>query len=139
MVPVGQSRPFQAPSDRLLEFIPLQAVITSKGFEILARSQTWINRELLWNPAKCCPRRRRFSCFAEDQDSARVRANPTDNASNQRALARAVRAEQAETFAGSHVQADAIDGGHAAEAFDEPLNAQGRGIKRRHRAPFLSA
>jgi len=48
---------------------------------------------------------------------------------------KSVATEQAETFAGLHFKANAVDGGHAAEPIYEILNAQRRG----HQAFFPCA
>ena len=57
---------------------------------------------------------------AAKNDRARIRRDHPEQHLHQRALARAVLAEEAEDFAGVHVQIDAVVGANRPEAADDP-------------------
>ena len=116
---VGERGPIQAPGHRLLQLAAGESVIAAKGGQIFPAGEAGIESQLLRNPSQSRAGLGRIGRRAEDRDAPRIGDDAAHDGADERALAGAVRPEQAQTFAGAQFQRNAIDGRELAEALDQ--------------------
>src|ERR1700722_16344526 len=66
--------------------------------------------------------------FSQENDVARGRAFDSHDRFHRSRFARAVRADQAENFAGAQFEAEVLDGGETAEPFGQAANFENRSV-----------
>jgi len=98
-----------------------QAEIPTVEDEVLADRQLRVERVLLRHDAEPCPDLRAVRSGIQAEDGENPVADRRDAADHAhgRGLAGAVRAEEAERFAGSHVEVDGVDRDELAEALGQ--------------------
>ena len=103
--------PVEAPGRRRRRALAGKAVVAAEGAQIFLGGQARIDGELLRNPAQRRARSERAGRRAENCDAAGVGNDSAGNGADERALAGAVRAEQAQAFAGGERKRYTVHGG----------------------------
>ena len=75
-----------------------ETVIAAERLQVFAASESGIERQLLRDPPEGVARRHGIGGRSENRDRASISPHATDDAANQRALAGAVGAEDAQAF-----------------------------------------